>query len=447
MGALRQLWNLSGGLDLDAKAYITAVGLTDSAQISSVDTFVKNLKSNGLWTKMYAVYPFIGGTASAHKWNLKDPRDLDAAYRLTYNGTATHNSYGIDWPSSNTINANTHYNPNSDPFNLGITAYIGKNQITNTIMGAFDGSKSMYLRVAGSRRPVGFFYAQSPGSTIPQPQLDYYNNFGVLTLNRTNASYLSLHRSGNKLGSLTYTETGTINANIYLNNITASQSGFGGNSRMQFAAIHKGLLDSEAVIFTTLINNLQSGLSRTFYHLDKTIWLLGDSITFGQSATSHGTSWAGIVSQTKFYYEQNTGIPGYTTQQVIDNSLALVNNKTINDIYVVLSIGINDIPTTSVSDYKTKLTSVINSLMTKGYDNTNIILPTIYWTPSKNGSTPPYNTAINELWASFNLQIKPDVYQAIVDNGGGASLFHADGIHPLDAGHTVVAAEILSKIP
>jgi hypothetical protein len=44
---------------------------------------------------MTAIYPFVGGTATSHKYNLKDPRDLDAAYRIAFNGGWTHNSNGI----------------------------------------------------------------------------------------------------------------------------------------------------------------------------------------------------------------------------------------------------------------------------------------------------------------------------------------------------------------
>ena len=44
---------------------------------------------------MKALYPFVGGTATSHKFNLKDPRDLDAAFRLQFNGGWTHNSNGV----------------------------------------------------------------------------------------------------------------------------------------------------------------------------------------------------------------------------------------------------------------------------------------------------------------------------------------------------------------
>lgn len=94
-GKLMGVQAVSG--DSDAQAFITATGISDSTQISAVNTLVASLKSYGLWTKMKAIYPFVGGTATTHKWNLKDPRDLDIAFRLIEGGTAgniTHSSNG-----------------------------------------------------------------------------------------------------------------------------------------------------------------------------------------------------------------------------------------------------------------------------------------------------------------------------------------------------------------
>jgi hypothetical protein len=103
-----------GPVDPDAQAFITAAGITDPTQQSAIDNLVIGLKADGLWTSMYAIYPVVGGTASTHKWNLKDPRDLNAAYRLQFNGGMTHSSNGIlfngtngwaDTSAVNTINA------------------------------------------------------------------------------------------------------------------------------------------------------------------------------------------------------------------------------------------------------------------------------------------------------------------------------------------------------
>jgi hypothetical protein len=83
------------GVDPDAQAFITAAALTNPTHQSAVDTLVKALKSNGTWSKYIAIYPLVGGTADSHKYNLKDPRDLDAAYRIGWVGTINHSADGF----------------------------------------------------------------------------------------------------------------------------------------------------------------------------------------------------------------------------------------------------------------------------------------------------------------------------------------------------------------
>jgi len=96
--------------DPDAQAFITAAAITDSTQQSAINTLVVGLKADSIWTKMKAIYPFVGGTASTHKFNLKDPRDLIAAYRLTFSGGWTHNSNGITGNGTNSF-AESYYFP------------------------------------------------------------------------------------------------------------------------------------------------------------------------------------------------------------------------------------------------------------------------------------------------------------------------------------------------
>lgn len=82
-------------LDPDAIAFLSAASITDPIQTGAINDLVVDLKNAGIWTKMIAIYPFVGGTAATHKWNLKDPRDLNAAYRLTMYGSLTHSSTGV----------------------------------------------------------------------------------------------------------------------------------------------------------------------------------------------------------------------------------------------------------------------------------------------------------------------------------------------------------------
>ena len=81
--------------DADAFAFVEAAGIGDQTQQAAVNTLVVGLKINNLWSKMQVIYPFLGGNAYAHKFNLKDPRDLDAAFRIKFFGAVTHNNLGV----------------------------------------------------------------------------------------------------------------------------------------------------------------------------------------------------------------------------------------------------------------------------------------------------------------------------------------------------------------
>lgn len=97
-------------MDADATAFIAVASITDNAQKAAVNQLVLDLKAAGVWSKLKAAYPFVGGTATSHKWNLKDPRDLDAAFRLTFAGGWTHSATGAD-PDGTTGYADTKWSP------------------------------------------------------------------------------------------------------------------------------------------------------------------------------------------------------------------------------------------------------------------------------------------------------------------------------------------------
>lgn len=119
----------SDGLDPDTRKFLDATGLPEYFA-PALDGLVKGLKGTGLWSKMTAVYPFIGGTADFHKWNLIDPRDTDDAHRLTYvEGTGSH-STELGYKPNATHNsgggyADTHLIPAGliDPASAHLSAY------------------------------------------------------------------------------------------------------------------------------------------------------------------------------------------------------------------------------------------------------------------------------------------------------------------------------------
>jgi hypothetical protein len=97
---------VSGSIDTDAQAFLTAAAISDSTIISAVDTLVKAYKSASIWNKMHALYPFVGGSATAHSFNLRNP----AQFQMVWEGTVTHNSLGITGDGL-TGSGLTNYNP------------------------------------------------------------------------------------------------------------------------------------------------------------------------------------------------------------------------------------------------------------------------------------------------------------------------------------------------
>jgi len=102
--------------DADAQAFFTAVtnggDTLTTTEENAVNQFVLDLKSAGIWTSMNAIYPFVGGTATSTKWNLKDPQDTDAAFRITWRnpGNGTFSADGVKGDGSS-FAGNSHYNP------------------------------------------------------------------------------------------------------------------------------------------------------------------------------------------------------------------------------------------------------------------------------------------------------------------------------------------------
>jgi hypothetical protein len=114
-----------GGLDPDAEAFLTATGITDPTITTAINDLVVDLKGASLWTKFYAIWPLVGGTATTTKYNLVDPQDTDAAFRLTWNGGWTFGPSGAQGNASNTY-GNTHFVMSTDfanPQNLSMGHY------------------------------------------------------------------------------------------------------------------------------------------------------------------------------------------------------------------------------------------------------------------------------------------------------------------------------------
>lgn len=253
------------GTDADAQAFITAAAITDATQQSAINTLVTDLKGYGVWTKMKAIYPFVGGTASTHKWNLKDPRDLDAAFRLVFSGGITHSSTGA-LPNGTNAYGDTKLNPSS--ILTGTNSHVSTYLRTNND-GVFCDIQSA---IPFATEIIGIYakltnniYADVGNSTISRIITPVASSAGLSNITRTSSTVVRVFKNGSLLATNTNTDTAAMpNKNMFLFASPETGSGIGQYSNRQcaFASIGDGLTDTEAANLYTAVQAYQTTLSR-----------------------------------------------------------------------------------------------------------------------------------------------------------------------------------------
>lgn len=251
-------------VDVDAQAFITAASITDSTQKSAINTLVIDLKGYGLWNKMYAIYPFVGGNANSHKLNLKNPVDSNAAYRLTFNGGWVHSNNGILGNGVNTY-ANTNLGMNILPQN---NAHLSIYSRTNS---------------TGNRVEIGVYYTTIGFYSLLCARLN--NNFqtrlnsgasDAIISNTDSRGFFQVYRTdstniNNKKGTATPTafarasvSNGGFNFPYYIGDLSFNNSplGYYTDREYAFASLGEGYTDSEAANLYTSIQNYNTTLGR-----------------------------------------------------------------------------------------------------------------------------------------------------------------------------------------
>lgn len=257
---------LSAPYDADALAFLTASGITDPTISSAINTLVVDLKAYSIWTKAYAIYPFVGGSATSHKFNLKNPLDTDAAFRLTFSGGWTHNANGITSNGSTSF-ANTFLNPSSilTLNNTHISLYSRTNIAQTAIdCGCATTSNNriaVHLKWSDSN---SYHDMYSDSVTRITHALGATASTTLFITNRTASNVFNLWRNGTKLTTQTNLLVSALpNLNLY---IGARNTGAGIDSpsirNYAFASIGDGLTDTEAANLTTAVNAFQTTLSR-----------------------------------------------------------------------------------------------------------------------------------------------------------------------------------------
>lgn len=261
-GLVRGITEGLAALDPDVAAFLSASGITDATIIGAINTLVTDLKSYGLWTKMKAIYPFVGGTASTHKWNLKDPRDLDAAFRLVFFGGWSHTQNGAIPNGLNTY-AETYFIPNSNYINNfnGLGVYVGSNTATSTFkspIGIFQSTLQSALFELNNTQQASRFNGDlfSFNYTNILGLQSVHRTSNILTTNYRNSVSIGSGNSGGSLPTISYF-IGTLKQNTGLPDPSWYFS-----DHIRFIYISDGLNAGEISNLYTAVQTFQTTLSR-----------------------------------------------------------------------------------------------------------------------------------------------------------------------------------------
>jgi len=258
-----------GGFDPDALAFITAAGITGATQQAAIIQLVANLKGTGsttnntdVWSDIYAVYPMcpiddVTATLEGYKWNLKDPRDLDAAFRITWVNTPVASvSLGIAQNGANNAYGNTYFIESANMVAGNNGATISLSQNTTGFNKYLFGTTVTTLFTHR-----GFTTAYSAASS--GIFLQVINSLSIFSTSRLSATDYKLYVNGvsSAINNTSASTQSTGNCFILATNTGVVSSHFQGGAS-DFIAIHDGLTANKTQDITDAIATYKTALGR-----------------------------------------------------------------------------------------------------------------------------------------------------------------------------------------
>ena len=254
--------------DADALAFFARVtdagGTLSTTEQDAILTLVADLKDDGIWTKMKAIYPMVGASAAACAQNLKS-----SSFTGTFTAGWTFASTGVTGNGTSAY-MNTNFIPSTDytsSTNFGLFLYT-----SSTTAGATD--RDFAIFTSGS---IPSLNLTSKDGTNSMADLFTYTNRisvsgydveGFYIGSRTTTNSAKLFRNGTSIGSTTASEGSAPSifltlgaANLSTSNPITSTGVYSAKT-FSFAGTCDGLTDTEAANFYTAVQAFQTTLSR-----------------------------------------------------------------------------------------------------------------------------------------------------------------------------------------
>jgi len=257
-------------VDADATTYLNAVisngGTLNSTLSAATQTLFYNLKQASLYTKLYAMYPILGGVAGSHMLNAKNPVNTNAAYRIAFSGTVTHSASGMTG-NGTTGWGNTNFKGTQYVNNMSMGVYINATGSTTTgvQMGcdSTNGTNS-YIQLDSS---ANLFKGAVYNRSLNTPSVGLTGKTGFYAVSKTGTTTNIYNQNG--VSSTATTTNPDFNASVNLA-LMAYNNGieFGGgvqsysNDRIAFAYMSSGLTITELTTLRNIVQTFETSCGR-----------------------------------------------------------------------------------------------------------------------------------------------------------------------------------------
>ena len=245
--------------DPDAQAFFDRVtdaeGSLSTTEQDAVNTLVVQMKADGIWSKMKAIYPMVGASAAACAQNLKS-----ASFTGSFSSGWTFSSTGVKGNGSSTF-FNTNFISSAEltltsgSYSFYSRTDVNEESIDMAVLSTTNSIHQIITRLANTQ----YFYYRSSNANVNIPSA---NSLGHYILNRNSSTNTLGFKNGVEVWNEVQT-AGLPTESIYLG--ARNQSGVGvipTSREYAFASCGDGLTDTEASNFYTAVQTFNTTLSR-----------------------------------------------------------------------------------------------------------------------------------------------------------------------------------------
>jgi len=227
--------------------------ITGAAIWTAVDDYVKEVRA--FYYKFKAIYLFLGDTALQMKWNLKNPLDTDAAFRLAFFGSGTLSATG--WKGNGTnayletfLNQSTVLALNNESVGYYIRTPDDASGYTAGVLGAGNTGTTFIIRTNEAK-----FRNQTP----TERTVSLSNYTGLIATSRLISTEYRIQSRNTGI-------TDNISSNSLVNFTfkigSLKDSAYFSGAEFAFSYISDGLTYTELLAHNTAVENLQTALKR-----------------------------------------------------------------------------------------------------------------------------------------------------------------------------------------